>query len=395
MFDDLRLAIALRGALRTEDRRVYEQELQEWELAPGFCSALLRLYASPPAQFGVPERLLAVLCLKNAVARRWQHRGVDEGSGGLADSEKAAVRAALLAALDEPEAQLAAQLLLVLAQVARLDGLAAWPELMPSLLHAAARTAPRDAARGTFALFRVVKMQASRRLLVHRKQFIVLAAELSPRLQPLRARLHGLLQAIRCRSLHEAAAWLCGGDGSGGNGAPAVGVEAALALCKLDRQLLSAGWAQLHGSAEACALLRECAGLPPADPGASPSLPDGTRLTCPGAHAAGTLNSSQRRTPSSGGWRRRRHTRRVEFCSRFCCSWRSFFSRCALPEQGPLSCAVRARPHPLFPGWVFLCVGARAPPSRLWEFRAATHRRRARTSHYKAGSAAARRHRRW
>ena len=71
---------------------MYEQELQEWELAPGFCSALLRLYASPPAQFGVPERLLAVLCLKNAVARRWQHRGVDEGSGGLADSEKAAVR---------------------------------------------------------------------------------------------------------------------------------------------------------------------------------------------------------------------------------------------------------------------------------------------------------------
>ena len=95
MLDDLRLAIALRGALRPEDRRVYEQELQEWELAPGFCSALLRLYASPPAQFGVPERLLAVLCLKNAVARRWQHRGVDEGSGGLADSEKAAVRAAL------------------------------------------------------------------------------------------------------------------------------------------------------------------------------------------------------------------------------------------------------------------------------------------------------------
>ena len=66
---------------------------------------------------------------------------------------------------------------------------------------------------GTLVHGRVVKMQASRRLLVHRKQFIVLAAELSPRLQPLRARLHGLLQAIRCRSLHEAAAWLCGGDG--------------------------------------------------------------------------------------------------------------------------------------------------------------------------------------
>ena len=186
--NDETLCSALCGALRpaAEERRPYEHLLTHWETAPGFCSGLLRLYGSPPAQFGLSERLLAVLCLKNTVARRWQDRGVDEGSG-LADSEKAAVRAALLAALDEPETQLSAQLLLVLAQVARLDGIPAWPELMPALLQAASRTTPRDAARGTFALFRVVKLQAARRLLVHRKQFIALAAELSPRLQPLRA----------------------------------------------------------------------------------------------------------------------------------------------------------------------------------------------------------------
>ena len=96
--DDLRLAIALRGALRPEDRRVYEQELQEWELAPGFCSALLRLYASPPAQFGVPERLLAVLCLKNAVQRRWHARRPAEEP--IPEQEKAAVRQGLLGTLD-------------------------------------------------------------------------------------------------------------------------------------------------------------------------------------------------------------------------------------------------------------------------------------------------------
>ena len=70
---------------------------ESWEGSGGFCTALLQAYAAT-AELGQPERLLAVLCLKNAVARRWQRRGVDEGSGGLAASEKAAVRAALLAA---------------------------------------------------------------------------------------------------------------------------------------------------------------------------------------------------------------------------------------------------------------------------------------------------------
>ena len=46
-----------------------------------------------------PERLLAVLCLKNAVTRRWHQRRDDEPT--IPDAEKAAVRDTLLAALDE------------------------------------------------------------------------------------------------------------------------------------------------------------------------------------------------------------------------------------------------------------------------------------------------------
>ena len=181
---------------------MYEQELRG--AGARFLQRVVRPYTRPRV------RCWSGCSRCSARRMRWLGGGSTVASmraGGLADSEKAAVRAALLAALDEPEAQLAAQLLLVLAQVARLDGLAAWPELMPSLLHAAARTAPRDAARGTFALFRVVKMQASRRLLVHRKQFIVLAAELSPsaaapRSPPWPAAARPL------PPLHEAAAWL-------------------------------------------------------------------------------------------------------------------------------------------------------------------------------------------
>ena len=57
-------------------------------------------------------------------------------------------------------ALLSAQLLLLLAQVARFDGLSAWPELMPSLLQAASRPTAAAAARGLHALYRVVKLQA-------------------------------------------------------------------------------------------------------------------------------------------------------------------------------------------------------------------------------------------
>ena len=85
-----------------------------------------------------------------------------ERARSLAD--KAALRERLLSVLDEPDAQLWAQLELQIATIARLDGIAAWPALMPTLLDAASRPAPRDAARGLCALYRVIKQLASRRL---------------------------------------------------------------------------------------------------------------------------------------------------------------------------------------------------------------------------------------
>jgi len=99
--------------------------------------------------------------------------------------------------------------------VARFDGLAAWPELMPYLLQAASRPTAAAAARGLHALYRVVKLQASRRLLPHRKQFFALAAELLLRLQPLQQRyVEGLLRELGQRPPEQAAAslgspWLC------------------------------------------------------------------------------------------------------------------------------------------------------------------------------------------
>ena len=252
------LAHALHGALstETEHRQACEAVLAQWEAVGGFCSALLALYAAPPDGLGQPPRLLAVLCLKNAVNRRWHQRRQDEPA--ISDAEKTVLRNGLLHTLDEPDTQIWAQLEVVIATIGRLDGLPAWPELMPTLLGAASRPAARLAARGMSALYRVTKQQASRRLLAHRKQFMALAAELLPRLQPLRqAHTGALLSTLAQRSPEAAAAWLLdegfGGNGGGGDSGAAT-LRVAVALCKLERQLLLHD-THLHDHPDACAVL--------------------------------------------------------------------------------------------------------------------------------------------
>ena len=247
------LAQALQGALQqSEQRSVCEQALTAWEACLNFPTSLLQLASTPPVGLGQPERLLAVLCLKNAVTRRWHQRRQDEPM--YPDAEKSAVRDGLLTMLNEPDAQIWAQVELVIAVIGRLDGLQAWPALMPTLLETASQPAPHAAARGLCALYRVVKQQASRRLLVHRKQFFALAEELLPRLQPLRmAHASQLLTTLSQSSLAEVAGWLTRPAASGDSGAATL--LAARALCKLERQLLMNGWAHLHQHPEPCAVL--------------------------------------------------------------------------------------------------------------------------------------------
>jgi hypothetical protein len=109
------LALALRGALSSVAgiRLPYEAALLAWEAAPGqYASALLTVYessgsAGEAAGVSAPERLLAVLCLKAVVNRRWNERR--PGDAELSAAEKADVRARLLRACDEREMSLAAQ----------------------------------------------------------------------------------------------------------------------------------------------------------------------------------------------------------------------------------------------------------------------------------------------
>ena len=241
------LVQALKGALQPDAaiRKPYEEALQAWEGVPTYCTLLLQLYATAAAELPQPERLLAVLCLKNAVIRRWHARRDDEDA--IPDDEKAVLRLGLLEAVTEPDRQIGAQLEVLVAQIGRLDGLLAWPELIPRLLELASMPPSFHSRRGLCFLYRVVKQQAARRLTVHRKQFFALAAELLPRLAPLRvAHSQALVQRLIASGPHDGAAWLLGHSAAPGDESGSHALETAVALGKLERQVLLHGWARLH-----------------------------------------------------------------------------------------------------------------------------------------------------
>ena len=107
---------ALLGAFDAEpsERAASQEALQGWEGMPGYVPLLMQLYAAPPPHLSSDARLLAVVCLKNAVTRHWNARRA--GVPAVPDADKAMLRTGLLQTLDEREPRLSAQLLLLLAQ---------------------------------------------------------------------------------------------------------------------------------------------------------------------------------------------------------------------------------------------------------------------------------------
>ena len=96
------VVVALVGSLSSvpAERAAYEEALQGWEAVGGFCPLLLQLYGAPPPQLTADGRLLAVLCLKNAVLRHWNARRA--GEPAVSDADKAAIRQGLLQASAPP-----------------------------------------------------------------------------------------------------------------------------------------------------------------------------------------------------------------------------------------------------------------------------------------------------
>ena len=111
------LAAALAAALLpdTRSRRLAEEHLQAVAAHPGFCSRLLDL-THPRSGLADSVRLLAATQLKNEAVRHWRR-----GATAAHEEERAALRAALVARLVEPEPceRVGVQLALAVARVMR------------------------------------------------------------------------------------------------------------------------------------------------------------------------------------------------------------------------------------------------------------------------------------
>ncbi|GAB0489481.1 hypothetical protein MMPV_000700 [Pyropia vietnamensis] len=114
-------------------RRRAEAALRSAEPSDGYLGSLVTITASPGAA-PTDVRWLSAVLVKNAVPRLWRRR---PAAGGLAEEEKAYVRATLLGAHGEADPRVAVQVSLGVARIARLDAPRVWPELLPALMAAA------------------------------------------------------------------------------------------------------------------------------------------------------------------------------------------------------------------------------------------------------------------
>lgn len=147
-----------------------EEQLKGWETQSGFYPTLLALCAERGLPLNV--RWLAALYLKHGVDRYWRVTAPN----ALPEDEKAVLRDGLLARiLDEPAPQIATQMAVLIAKVARLDCPRHWPELVPALLEAVRAEEALRQHRALLTFYHVTKTLASKRLIADKKLFRDLA----------------------------------------------------------------------------------------------------------------------------------------------------------------------------------------------------------------------------
>jgi len=100
------------------------QELERLETLPGYCSLLLATIVN--RSINESARYLALFCFKRAVDKFW----VTRSSSAVSEEEKIAIRSQLPSLLDEPNNQLAIQISVVIAKIARHDFPNSWETIM-------------------------------------------------------------------------------------------------------------------------------------------------------------------------------------------------------------------------------------------------------------------------
>uniref|UniRef100_A0A8C5S9L9 Importin-11 n=1 Tax=Laticauda laticaudata TaxID=8630 RepID=A0A8C5S9L9_LATLA len=147
-----------------------EEQLKQWETQPGFYSVLLNIFTNHSLDINV--RWLAVLYFKNGIDRYWRRMAVH----ALSEEEKSTLRAGLIANFNEPVNQIATQISVLIAKVARLDCPRQWPELIPALVESVKIQDDLRQHRALLTFYHVTKTLASKRLAADRKLFYDLAS---------------------------------------------------------------------------------------------------------------------------------------------------------------------------------------------------------------------------
>uniref|UniRef100_A0A672QDE3 Importin-11 n=1 Tax=Sinocyclocheilus grahami TaxID=75366 RepID=A0A672QDE3_SINGR len=149
-----------------------EEQLRQWETQPGFYSVLLSIFNNHLLDVNV--RWLAVLYFKNGIDRYWRK----VAPHALSEEEKSSLRAGLITNFNEPVNQIATQIAVLIAKVARLDCPRQWPELIPILLESVKVQDSLQQHRALLTFYHVTKTLASKRLATDRRLFQDLASSI-------------------------------------------------------------------------------------------------------------------------------------------------------------------------------------------------------------------------
>ena len=158
-----------------------EEVLKQSETSPGFCTLLLQIGTNQSA-YDTTTRTLATIVLKNIIHRQWNagRRGGSGGFAGISAEEKEVLRQGLLRSICEPSKQVATQLRVIIAKVARADWPGAWPDLFDRLVEAVQKW-DEDVLlvrRSTYVLYSAIKELSTKRLLSGKKNFLMLTEKL-------------------------------------------------------------------------------------------------------------------------------------------------------------------------------------------------------------------------
>ncbi|MGH0171219.1 UNVERIFIED_CONTAM: hypothetical protein FKN15_060898 [Acipenser sinensis] len=130
-----------------------EEQLKQWETQPGFYSVLLQI--NPRCAAVIKQKLT---------------------DSSLSEEEKSSLRAGLITNFNEPVNQIATQIAVLIAKVARLDCPRQWPELIPILLESVKVQDGLQQHRALLTFYHVTKTLASKRLAADRRLFQDLAS---------------------------------------------------------------------------------------------------------------------------------------------------------------------------------------------------------------------------